>query len=340
MADPDRPDDEQETERFDHEGPRSIFSAFWFRAVLVVVVLGVVAAVAVPYVLEWVNPPPPTPTLAARPASTPTRPPTAPPAVIAPVPAAPTAPVAVPPPVPAPAQPPAVATPSPAPPPAPVAPPKKAAPAKSAAVKEPAPRPVRAAAKATAGTGSYFVQVGAFKDPEAAKRLAARLRTLKFNVDESSTSAVQRTGADTASPAPPGGGPAPTGSDKYDVYVAGGAPADINAKLAAKGLASEPSGGSVVVKPSLPLRDAVALSKDLAVEGFKVQVRRAGAGVPAAASTPAVAPPVSAATAVGETLYRVRVGPFADRPAATAALRDLEERGYKPFIARGGDLSP
>jgi hypothetical protein len=34
-------------------------------------------------------------------------------------------------------------------------------------------------------------------------------------------------------------------------------------------------------------------------------------------------------------LYRVRVGGFADREAALAALKELEARGYKPFLARG-----
>jgi cell division protein FtsN len=36
------------------------------------------------------------------------------------------------------------------------------------------------------------------------------------------------------------------------------------------------------------------------------------------------------------TLYRVRVGPFDDKPTATSTLRELEQKGYTPFIARGG----
>jgi sporulation related protein len=86
------------------------------------------------------------------------------------------------------------------------------------------------------------------------------------------------------------------------------------------------------VKPSMPLRDAVALSKDLAVDGLKVQVRRA-AGGPAPAPAPANS--VASATSDG-TLYRVRVGPFDDKSAATSTLRELEQKGYTPFIARGG----
>jgi len=86
------------------------------------------------------------------------------------------------------------------------------------------------------------------------------------------------------------------------------------------------------VKPSLPLRDAVALSKDLAVDGLKVQVRRSSSG---AASVPAAAAAVSPASSA-DGLYRVRVGPFDDRAAATSTLRELQQRGYTPFIARAG----
>ncbi len=68
MADPERPrNDLEDDEPFEDEGRRSIFSALWFRAILVVVVLGVVAAVAVPYVLELANQPPSKPTIGARP---------------------------------------------------------------------------------------------------------------------------------------------------------------------------------------------------------------------------------------------------------------------------------
>src|SRR5882672_5792379 len=82
MADPDRHGDQDEEDRFEDEGRRSIFSALWFRAILVVVVLGVVAAVAVPYLLEWANPQPPQPTAASRPdgMSSPSAAPPAPPA--------------------------------------------------------------------------------------------------------------------------------------------------------------------------------------------------------------------------------------------------------------------
>src|SRR5438477_2699549 len=85
MADPERPHDEDyDDERFEDEGRRSIFSALWFRAILVVIVLGVVAAVAVPYVLELANQPAPKTTVLGKPEPTP-----APPVASAPAPPAP-----------------------------------------------------------------------------------------------------------------------------------------------------------------------------------------------------------------------------------------------------------
>src|SRR5882762_2654528 len=116
MADSDSHGDLDEEDRFEDEGRRSIFSALWFRAILVVVVLGVVAAVAVPYLLEWANPQPPQPTSAARPGGMSPPPPPAPLSPPAPAP-----PVAA-------APPPAVERPEPAASPAAAAPEKPPAP--------------------------------------------------------------------------------------------------------------------------------------------------------------------------------------------------------------------
>jgi cell division septation protein DedD len=168
------------------------------------------------------------------------------------------------------------------------------------------------------------VQVGAFKDAEAASRLAAKLRGDNFTVQES----IKSGGGGATAGAAPAPRASASGSDHYDVFVTGMSAEDLNKRLAGKGLAAETSGSGVLVKPSLPLREAVALSKDLAVDGFKVQVRRAGGA--------AAAPPAPAAAADGgPALHRVRVGAFSDRSAALAAVRDLEAKGYKPFIARG-----
>ena len=49
--------DDAEREPFDEGHRRTMFSTTWFRAAVVLVVLGVIAAVAVPYVLEMMNPP-------------------------------------------------------------------------------------------------------------------------------------------------------------------------------------------------------------------------------------------------------------------------------------------
>jgi len=346
MADPERPRDDHDydDERFEDEGRRSIFSALWFRAILVVIVLGVVAAVAVPYVLEIANQPAPKTTALGKPEMTPAPAPVAP--STPPVASAPMAP-------PAPEKSPTVDKPStmdrPAtsesPAPTPMTPatekptpaPKKSESSKNAVASKsssstPSEPPVARAPRASSapspsGPGEYFVQVGAFKNPDTAKKVAARLREQKYSVEETSASGVKTARAAAPSASPASGSP----SDRYDVYVTGGAPADINAKLSAKGLSAEPSGAGVVVKPSMPLRDAVALSKDLAVDGFKVQVRRAASG-----PAPAPMTPSSASMASDGTLYRVRVGPFDDKSTATSTLRELEQKGYTPFIARGG----
>jgi SPOR domain len=327
MADPERPRDDLEDDEqlFEDEGRRSIFSALWFRAILVVVVLGVVAAVAVPYVLELANQPSPKPTVVARPETPPSPAPIAPPAETTPAPTPAPAPMMEKPPAP---EKPPVAEKAPAPEkstPAP-APAKKADTRTSALAKESTTPRATATSPApmAQGQGAYFVQVGAFKSPDTAKRLATRLRELKYNVEETPMSGGARTERASA-PAPS----APAAGDRYDVYVMGGTAADINAKLGPKGLTSEPSAGGVVVKPSLPLRDAVALSKDLAVDGLKVQVRRSSGGA-------ASAPPAAGIASSVDGLYRVRVGPFDDRATATSTLRELQQRGYTPFIARAG----
>jgi len=362
---------DQEFELYEDVPPRSIFAATWFRVVLIVIVLGVIGAVAVPYALDWMNPAPPArsasatkpsfaPTAAPltgktsdsgeKPASEP--PPSSKPAAdargstVLPAPGA--APL-----VPAPAAPepkgasssttrssadskPVAkaalpdATPS-------ESRRSKSAPAKaertaksdagkSDASTASASRQVAAKTSpaATGGGAGYWVQIGAFKDQETARRVASKLRDERFKVEES----VKRVGV---APVPAAKAPASgTGADRYEVFVSGASAEDLNRRLAGKGLTGEAApGGSLVVKPSLALGDAVALSKDLAVEGFKVQVRRAGTGAVAAA------PPPGVAEGGDQALHRVRVGAFADKDAALAAVRELEAKGYKPYIARG-----
>jgi hypothetical protein len=177
------------------------------------------------------------------------------------------------------------------------------------------PTPSATAAVAESG-GDYWVQVGAFTEPEGARRLATRLRDLNFSVDES----IKRVRLGSLA-----GGTPPAGADRYDVVISEPSAAEISPRLAAKGLAAEPTAAGAVVKPSLPLKDAVTLSRDLAAEGLKVQVRRAAAGA---------APLADIGPDGGAIMYRVRVGAFADRGSAVAALHALEARGYRPFLTR------
>jgi cell division septation protein DedD len=349
MADTNDRHQGSENDLFDETAPRSIFAATWFRAVLVLIVLGVIGAVAVPYILDAMNAP-----KSGTTAKLPT------PVPLPSKPAAPPAPVAAtPPPLPSvappgagaatPPTPPSVATPEPVPAPPtsvavtpPATPPtltEKPSDTKDAMVAattpadtpkaEPKTKP--AATKAAVRTAKpaagrqWFVQVGAFKDAGTAKKVAAKLREDQYTVEESPRSGSVATVAKATTSAET---PSSAGSDHYDVIITGQLPAEINSRLSAKGLAAEPAANGAVVKPSLPLRDAVALSKDLAVDGLKVQVRRAGGS---ATSTPKAS---SGATTSGDSLHRVSVGGFADRATAMAALKELEAKGYKPFLTR------
>ena len=200
-------DDRYDFEDDENEESRSIFSATWFRIVLATVGVGVIAAVALPYLLGGSASAPersasaPPPLLDTKPAASLVTPP---PGTEASGPL-----VTVTPPPPAAPEParslPAAAT---APPPAPdragvaeaprsateVAPAPRAKtdvvrPAPGVQAKRPAPKPVAhvrpAAAKPSSVKGApsarkaYWVQVGTFKDPAAARRLAAKLRDQK-----------------------------------------------------------------------------------------------------------------------------------------------------------------
>ena len=210
---PEHPEDDDflEDEEQEEYGQRSIFATGWFRAVLVLLVLAVIAVIAVPLIGGWFEPTPPpkvtttkpsepspplvpapstpapaptsppaqTPSTSAPPATSPgvgTPPaPTMPPATTPPTAAMPTPapPATTPAPTPAPARPemPTASTPS-------KAPEKAKAPERTAAA-----TPGKSAAKAPAvGSGSYWVQVGAFKESRNAEGLAKKLRSEGFGV--------------------------------------------------------------------------------------------------------------------------------------------------------------
>jgi cell division septation protein DedD len=294
--------------------PRSILSAMWFRAVLVVVVLGVVALLAVPHVLDMVNAPPPRQSASVKLAPSPAMPP-----AVQPTPA----------PSPERAMSPQQTMPTPPPQPQPTemakateTPPAK--PMEEQATKPMKSGPAEAVGKVVDGQsgdkpsrGTYWVQVGAFRDAAAAQKLAERLRAENYSVTET----VKRGGP---APKAPAGGEA---GDRYNVFVSGLAPTELTTRLSAKGLGADVVAGGAVIKPSLSLREAVALSRDLTADGLQVQVRRAGRTEGASAASPA--------PASGDGYHRVRVGGFSDRAAAVAVAKELEGKGYRPYIARG-----
>jgi len=162
-------------------------------------------------------------------------------------------------------------------------------------------------------SGNYWIQVAALRDAEAAKHIAATLRDRQFPVAESTTTSTKPIRAGVA-------------NDRYEIVV-DGAKDDLTSRLAPKGLTIDTTEDGLRVRPTLSLHDAVTVSKDLAGAGFQVQVKRAPGDASPAAQALDAAPEV--------TWYRVRVGPFADRATAQETLRKLMDRGYAPFIARG-----
>jgi cell division septation protein DedD len=203
------------------------------------------------------------------------------------------------------------------------------------------PSPGRGAAKSESGSvaapslpaGPYWVQVGAFRDRRTAAMLARKLRAERFTVHEStairSASGPSESGRSEVS----AWGPVSAGepAERYEIFVSGLSPADLGTRIAARGMSVRPAADGAVIRPGLPLPDAVAISKELASQGLAVQVRRARPGAPAgqAATAPERGP--------GEgTLHRVRVGSFPDRVAAEEARRELAARGYVGFLTREG----
>jgi hypothetical protein len=166
------------------------------------------------------------------------------------------------------------------------------------------------------------VQVGAFRDAQTAGRVAQRLREQGYPVQETVNGRQA-----TERPERSAGGGSGEGRARYEVVVTGAPGNDVAATLAAKGLTSRAASEGAAVTPSLSLAEAVALSKDLSGDGLAVRVRRAETAGPVS--------PAAGGGAEGEGLHRVRVGGYADRAAAGAALKDLESRGYKPILVRG-----
>src|SRR5207253_1823777 len=309
---------------------RSIFSAGWFRALLVLTVLAIVVVVSLPYLLNWLEPTPttvpkpqtkasepapaaPAQTAGTAPAAKPETP--APPAIAQteapkPAPAAPT-----------PADRPLGTAPLPAAPPqAPPAATGKTAAAKPEAVKPPvaAAAPKRVPAPAPAAGGSYWIQVGAFAQEKNAETLAKTLRAEQFPVE---IARMNRGGGSASAPAPAKS--VETGGQNQ-LFITGSTPDAVNAALKGKGTA-QPVKGGLVVNPPYDLETAMSLSSSLKKEGFKVVIRRAKAA-------PAPAPSSGAG---GSTFHVVRVGGYPDRAKAQQVRGELEAKGHPGFLMQG-----
>ncbi|MDO8475070.1 MAG: SPOR domain-containing protein [Candidatus Rokubacteria bacterium] len=328
-------DDEQ-----DEIARRSIFSAGWFRALLVLTVLAIVVVVSLPYLLNWLEPTPPPPAKTQAKSSAPAPGPAgAPPATSSPTPTLIPAPAASAPPapaapspaerpigtaplpvVPAPATP--AAKPGPGAKPAPTAKPTPAAqpapaarpaPAAQAEAPRSAPAPKRSGAAEGGSPGGYWVQVGAFLEEKNAEALAKQLRGENFPVQ---LSAVTRGGAPVPAPAKTSGG-------QNQLFITGSTPDAVNSALKGKGTAQAVKGG-VQVNPPFDLETAMSLSSSLKKEGFKVVIRRAkGAAAP------------KTAAGGGPTYHVVRVGGYPDRTKAQQARGELEAKGHPGFLTQG-----
>jgi len=342
-TDPDHEEFIEEDEQ-DELARRSIFSAGWFRALLVLTVLAIIVVVSLPYLLNWLAPTPgppgkpqakvsepatPRPTTPA-PAPSDAKPPA--PAVV-PSPSAPLPPSKAEAPAPPSAKPDAPATaqapaaPSPADRPVGTAPlpavPAPTPPAKTApAAKAEAPKPPSAAktgAPAEAGQGGYWVQVGAFADERNAEALSKQLKGENFPV---TISRISRGGSASA-PAKAPSSPA-TADAQNQLFITGSTPDAVNAALKGKGTAQSVKGG-LVVNPPYDLETAMSMSSSLKKEGFKVVIRRAK-------TAPAPAPSSGAG---GTTFHVVRVGGYPDRAKAQQVRGELEAKGHAGFLMQG-----
>lgn len=342
-TDPD-PEEFIEEDEQDELARRSIFSAGWFRALLVLTVLAIIVVVSLPYLLNWLEPtpsPPGKPQAKASEPATPQPTPPAPAAPAAPAPAVTPAPSAPAPPAKteAPASPPAKpdapataqapAAPSPAdrpvgtaPPPAvpaPAAPPAKPAPAAKA--ETPAPSAARKSAPVEVGQGGYWVQVGAFAEERNAEALSKQLKGENFPV---TISRISRGGSAPAAAKAPSS--APAAGAQNQLFITGSTTEAVNAALKGKGTA-QPVKGGLVVNPPFDLETAMSLSSSLKKEGFKVVIRRAKAA-------PAPSDPPSSEGG-GTIFHVVRVGGYPDRAKAQQVRGELEAKGHPGFLMQG-----
>jgi cell division septation protein DedD len=358
---PDR-DEFLEDEEQDELARRSIFSAGWFRALLVLTVLAIVVVVSLPYLLNWLEPTPPSPPAKtqAKSSATSQTPTPAPPPVTAPPPSTMVPPAPAPAPAPAPPTPPAPApstsapsmpTPSaptptakvetPAPPPAKGETPKAP---RAPAEPSPAERPVGTAPLPVAPAPSSPAAKGA---PAAKQAPAAKLgapveggspgnyfvQVGAFLEEKNAESLAKQLRGESfpvqitqvtrgGSAAPAAPAKSSSSGGQNQLFITGSTPDAVNAALKGKGTAQAVKGG-IVVNPAFDLETAMSLSSSLKKDGFKVVIRRAKAGQPAPKTTG------------GQTFHIVRVGGYPDRAKAQQARGELEAKGHPGFLSQG-----
>ena len=329
------PEEFIEEDEQDEIARRSIFSAGWFRALLVLTVLAIVVVVSLPYLLNWLEPtpgppirpqpkvteqappPPSTPSPPSSPTETKPSTPPAAPAPTAPAPATKSEGPPAPPAAPAQPEPPKTAQATPAVP-APSAPAAKTAPAAKAESKASATRSIPAE---SGSSGGYWVQVGAFVEEKNAEALSKQLKSENFPVTISRISRGGGAPAPAAAPASPDGS-----GGQNQLFITGSTADAVNAALKGKGTAQAVKGG-LVVNPSYDLETAMSLSSALKKEGFKVVIRRVKS-----AAAPAPAP----SNGGGVMIYHVvRVGGYPDRAKALQVRSELDAKGHPGFLAQG-----
>ena len=350
---PERDDDRDEDER-EEFASRSIFSAGWFRAVLVLTVLAIVVVISLPYLLHWFEPSPPgrvaKPAESLKPAPSATSPP-----AVAPAPAlGPTAPVAAPPEVKA--APPAASAPAPkavfekALPPASSEPARKATPEKApptpaaekAATKAPArtatehPRPkapetaLGKTADKPAAPSRVVAKADAPSRPAASARHSAEAASGNYWIqlgafkEQKNADALAQTLRDAGfpvqvTPIRRGGGDT-QGEAQHELFVSEASVDKVNAALKGHGRAQLVAGG-VAVKPTFSLQEAMTVSKRLTDEGLKVVIRPASG--------------LAKASQGQGTLLAVRAGGYSNRTSALAARDELAAKGHQGFVAEG-----
>lgn len=339
-----RPDEYLDDDEEEGFSSRSIFASGWFRALMVLGVLGIVLVVTLPYAFKWIEsakpavakrdaaPAPEARPTSATPSVTPVTVPTpGPPPAAAEKPAGEEKPVATT--VPLPATPVTPSGPAESSAGVKASAEKPSAPAKAAekpaTAEKPAPAPKAAATEKPA---AKHAAEAAVSGPSPVRKSAAAPASapqkggdffIQVGVFQDGRNAdrlakslrakhlpvqVSRVTGETTTAA---------AATRHEVFVTGSNPQVVNAALRGNGAALAVRGG-VAVQPSLELKDAVALSRKLSGEGLNVQIRRVG-GDTAAASAAGVR-------------HLVRVGGYATRAEAQAVRTQLQRDGISAFV--------